>query len=300
VFRRREAPTYETLPKPLAALRSLAEYRRFVASERWQAAMRADQAILDAHAFEETWSFEAYSGVCGQRVAFLVDADHGQRLANGRWVPNLRERLVCPVTRLNNRQRLVAEVVREVSKQRVASHAVYLMEDATPIFQWTKNNLPGWKIIGSEYLGENIVSGSVINGIRHEDVHNLSLRNSQCGLIVSNDVMEHVAWPAKAFVECHRVLCPGGRLIMTIPLTMDVERSAPRARYRLGSLVHFEEPVFHSNPLTAEGSLVFTDYGWDVLDLLLTSGFSDAWVDLHHAEAWGHLGPGLLVVHALH
>ena len=48
----------------------------------------------------------------------------------------------------------------------------------------------------------------------------------------------------------------------------------------------------------ADGSLVFTDFGWDVLARLRDAGFAHAAVDCFLAPHYGHVGDGQLVFRA--
>jgi hypothetical protein len=50
--------------------------------------------------------------------------------------------------------------------------------------------------------------------------------------------------------------------------------------------------------VSAEGSLVFTDYGWDVIDMMERSGFENAAVEFYHSMIHGHLGKHLLIFRA--
>jgi SAM-dependent methyltransferase len=114
-------------------------------------------------------------------------------------------------------------------------------------------------------------------------------------LIISNDVFEHVAYPLAAFAESLRVLRPGGQMIMTVPF-WGRPRSLVRAMRVYDEERYFAPKVFHGNPVKPEeGSLVYTDFGWDVLGQLEDLGFSDARVDVFHDPALGHFGQGLSV-----
>jgi SAM-dependent methyltransferase len=116
---------------------------------------------------------------------------------------------------MNNRQRLMATLIKQELDVLQEKH-VYLMEQVTPIYNWVKSNFKNHAIVGSEYLGYEYLGGEIINGIRHEDVENMSFKSDALDLIVSNDVFEHVPNPAKAFTECARVLESGGVMLATI------------------------------------------------------------------------------------
>ncbi|HSW36731.1 MAG TPA: methyltransferase domain-containing protein, partial [Candidatus Limnocylindrales bacterium] len=150
-------------------------------------------------------------------------------------------------------------------------------------------------IIGSEYLGKEYVSGAIIKDIRHENVENLSFIDNTLDLIVSNDVFEHVPNPLKAFAECKRVLKSGAVMLTTIPFHSDSDISVTRVEMVNGHLKHILPPAYHGNPVSAAGSLVFTDFAWDILECMHSAGFSDVCVEIYDSAEFGHPGGGQIV-----
>jgi SAM-dependent methyltransferase len=136
---------------------------------------------------------------------------------------------------------------------------------------------------------------SWVNGIRHEDVENLSFSDGEIDLIVSNDVFEHVPNPSKAFAECTRVLKKGGVMLATLPFHQNEDNSIIRAKIIDGKLEHILPPEYHGNPVSADGSLVFTDFGWDILDVIKRAGFSKVSLDVYASTELGHLGGGQIL-----
>ena len=195
---------------------------------------------------------------------------------------------------MNNRQRLIATLVKQVlsSKQ---GQQVYFMEQVTPIYNWASATFNQQLVTGSEYLGHQYEGGTTVQGIRHEDIENLSFLEAHLDLIVSNDVFEHVPNPAKAFAECARVLKPGGIMLATIPFHSASDYSVVRARLDNGQVEHILFPSYHGNPVSADGSLVFTDFGWDLLNVMKESGFSDACINVYAFPRLGHIGGGQII-----
>ena len=252
---------------------------------------------LLAQATTEAFPVEGVCVPCDTKMAFLVDMQSGgKRHAHG-WTPNWRERLECPLCRMNNRQRLMATLVKQALSAKPAQH-VYFLEQVTSIFNWAQTTFTQHQISGSEYLGHEYAGGAVVKGIRHEDVENLSFADETLDLIISNDVFEHVPNPAKAFSECFRVLKPGGIMLATMPFHRDKDLSVIRAKLTDGKLEHILPPAFHGNPVSADGSLVFTDFGWDLLDTIKSAGFRDVGIDIYAALEFGHLGGGQLIFKA--
>lgn len=230
---------------------------------------------------------------CNETLPMLVDYQYGRNEPDGRRTLNWRERLVCRGCGMNNRQRLVAKLVRQAALG-YERPGIYLMEQVTPIFRWV-SGLDGVEVHGSEYLGHEVEGGQQVKGVRHEDVMNLSYPDEAFDLIVSNDVLEHIPDPAKAFRECFRVLRRGGSVLATFPFHPASDTTKVRARIAGGVVEHLLPPQYHGNPVSSDGSLVFHDFGWDLLETMRSAGFSPVHCEGYASDEFGHLGPGLLV-----
>lgn len=276
---------------PIGSASDRAEYEALLASDALRPVRELEAQALAMKA--EQFTATGYCACCEAVVPFLVDMKWGGQKVGEQWVPNWRERLECPQCRMNNRQRLIAALVKQQLSGQAGQH-VYFMEQTTPIFHWAQAKLAGHAILGSEYLGPQYKGGAVVNGVRHEDVEQLSFADAALDLIVSNDVFEHVPHPALAFAECARVLRPGGVMLATIPFT-GAAASVMRAELGAEGVRNLLPPVFHGNPVSAEGSLVFTDFGWAMLDEMRAAGFREVRAELYAAVEFGHLGHGLQV-----
>ncbi len=109
--------------------------------------------------------------------------------------------------------------------------------------------------------------GSEQQGIRNEDIESLTFADNTFDLFVTQDVMEHVFHPERAFSEIARVLRPGGAHIFTVPL---INRESPSERAaRLssdGTVEHLLSPEYHGNPVSEQGSLVTMRWGQDIAE----------------------------------
>lgn len=235
---------------------------------------------------------------CERNVNFLVDMTSGGEKIKDRWLPNWRERLECPICKMNNRQRLMTALIKPLMINPNIKN-IYFMEQVTPIFNYFKNLFSAKNIIGSEYLGHDYKSGYLYGPIRHEDVENLSFKDASIDLIVSNDVFEHVPNPKIAFTECFRVLRKKGIMLFTIPFHSNKSKSVTRATLNNGALIAILPKVFHGNPVSANGSLVFTDFGWDILNLFKKIGFKSVNLEVYYSVKFGHLGNGQLLFRAI-
>jgi SAM-dependent methyltransferase len=183
---------------------------------------------------------------------------------------------------------LAAERQREKQK---APLAIYLTEQVTSMFRALTERLGPESVIGSEYIAPDYTSGATReDGIRHENVERLSFPDRSFDLVLSCDVFEHVNDPDQGFREVARVLRPGGRFLMTVPFYSLNDSGARRSSLENGVLQHHLPEQYHGNPMSEKGSLVFSDFGWDLLDRIRAAGFAEARADYYWSEEYGHLG----------
>jgi SAM-dependent methyltransferase len=254
---------------------------------------RLDPGNLEAQG-KSSFRLRMFCLCCNEMTHMLVDYKHCAVQEDGTRIPNWRERLVCPGCDMNNRQRLMATLIQQFAAERSSAPTMYLMEQVTPMYEWVRS-VHGSTVVGSEYLGPEYKGGQRAHGIRHEDVMSLSYADESFDLIVSNDVMEHIPDPSKALGECFRVLKAGGEVLATIPFDPVTHTTTVRARLADAGIEHVLPPQYHGNPLSFDGSLVFHDFGWDLLELVRAAGFAPAVCEVYSAEEFGHGGPGLLV-----
>jgi SAM-dependent methyltransferase len=106
----------------------------------------------------------------------------------------------------------------------------------------------------SEYI-EGKMSGEIVDGILNQDVQDTSFSDSSLDLITSNQVFEHVPDDRKGYVECFRVLRPGGALLFTVPL-YDIPATEKLAEIRDGELIYFTKPEYHDSRATGPQSIL--------------------------------------------
>jgi len=106
--------------------------------------------------------------------------------------------------------------------------------------------------------------GSLVNGIRCENLESLTFPDESFDLHITQDVLEHVFHPSKVFSEIARTLKPGGMHIFTVPLVNKNKASRLRARLEQGDVVHILEDIYHGNPIGDGKSLVTIDWGYDI------------------------------------
>jgi hypothetical protein len=277
--RRPSAPALE-LELPV---RSGDELRAIPGSER---RAETERALAAGHENDESWIVPGYCLACDAPSNFSADWH-----SSVGGVPNWRERLVCPGCELNNRQRFVAHLVK-----RHGARDVYLHEQITAFYEWAVRAVPN--VQGSEYLGPEYEPGAVVDGVRHEDALALSFADRSFDAIVSQDVFEHVPEIDPALSEAARVLRPGGRMVFSVPFYSSRETTVQVARLSpTGEVVHLEPPEYHGNPVDPEqGSLVYFQHAWDLLDRCRAAGFADAYALAYWSAAHGHIGGSVQLV----
>jgi len=108
--------------------------------------------------------------------------------------------------------------------------------------------------------------GELIDGVLCENPEDLSFPNISIDLHITQDVMEHIFAPEKAFKEIARTLKPGGAHIFTVPLVNKNLRSERCAILNDDGTIKLLKtpPEYHGNPLSEEGSLVTWRWGYDI------------------------------------
>jgi SAM-dependent methyltransferase len=237
---------------------------------------------------KETFFVPGYCFPCRRPTNFMVDFQHCFVDAEGQRTPNWRERMVCRCG-LNNRMRASIHVLEEnFNPQR--NDPIYVTEQITPLFSWLKGKYP--QVIGSEFLGDAIPYGSSDSrGVRNESLMRLSFPDASFKFILSFDVFEHVPDFQQGFRECYRCLKSGGILLFSVPFNLWDQKNTVRARFRTtGEIEHVLPPEYHGDPLNSEGCLSFYTFGWELIEIVRSIGFSDACALAFWSRHFGYLG----------
>ena len=291
MFKKKSVSRGDGALKDDTQIRSLQEFSSFcstISPERQH--YEIDLARKCSQAEEKEIEVPGICEVCGKPTLFHLDFLYSDGIT-----PNFREQLVCPMCGLNNRQRYMVSIVLNTY---APGQKVYMYEQITEVFKVLRSRLGARNVTGSEYIADGLKSGTKVKGILHEDAENLSFADASFDTIISCDVFEHVNSYEKCFAEAARVLKPGGKLYVSIPFYADRQENHRRAGFEGKRLVHYDTPVYHGNPMKDEGSLVFWDYGWDLLDDLKCAGFRDAFMAPYYSEKYGYLGgiPFLFII----
>lgn len=239
-------------------------------------ACKTMQAHLDRDACIESivkdmpGTFKGFCSHCNHETSFIVEQP---------WT-TYTEGVICPCCKLNSRLRLVFDIAMEFL---TPDMDVYTSEYVTPFFKDMSQKITN--LVGSEYIPDDMYNQK----IRHEDITCLSFKSETFDMYISNDVFEHVSDYIKAFQEAYRILRKNGIFILHIPFYF-LDKTTPRAEFdERGELVFLKDAIYHGNPISEKGSLVFTDFGWDLFDIARTVGFHDVYMYLKNDLEKGYL-----------
>jgi SAM-dependent methyltransferase len=117
----------------------------------------------------------------------------------------------------------------------------------------------------------DVKPGEYKHGARCENIEDMTFDDESFDIFITQDVLEHVVHPQRAFRDISRVLKPGGIHIFTVPLYRDLVHTRSRITDENGVIKHIMEPVFHGNPIDEGGALVTYDYGLDLPEVIETA-----------------------------
>lgn len=189
---------------------------------------------------------------------------------------------MCRNCSSTSRHRAVAYVVGQVLK-----------EGPIPVFQWP--NRKGVRILESSARGPHPVMFEekfdyfaveydpvkIAEGKHprdYADFQNLHFDDAMFDLVIASDVFEHVRKDEDGYRQIHRVLKPGGSLIMTVPYDHDRPNTIIRVDTSGREDVHLMEPEYHGG---GGHTLTYRNYGRDLLSLLRRVGYAVGHIALH-------------------
>lgn len=123
------------------------------------------------------------------------------------------------------------------------------------------------RVTASFYL-PSVPWGQSYDGMRSEDLENLTFDDASFDVVVTQDVLEHVLRPTVALAEIARVLRPNGLHLFTVPYSPQNPTAARAQPGQDGEILLLAPAHYHGDPLDPAGVLVITDWGLDLPDLV--------------------------------
>ena len=173
--------------------------------------------------------------------------------------------------------------VIEAHRENHAIETAWEMSTYGATLDYLKKNIT--HVYESEYFPGS-ESGQFVNNVQHQDVQNISFKDSSLDLITSNQVFEHVENDIQGFKECYRVLKQGGVLIFTVPL-FDIKSTQQLARIENNKVIHLEKPEYHDSRRGGPNSaLCFWRHSYfDIIDRVSKVGFQSELIEIRIPES---------------
>ena len=214
------------------------------------------QAIKRVYYF----GFKYHCEICGANTRFrhTYSFDHAilreLDVVGGEYVENDD----CPICFANARIRLVYKYITKMGTG-LRGHRVLHVATERALYSKLFSNKE------CEYTPIDFAPDryNYIPGVQFGDISNLQFDDGSFDLILCNHVLEHVPEDAAAMRELYRVLAPGGRAVLQVPLSYN--------------LTHTVEDPYITDPTEMERRFGQFDhvriYGRDYFDRLRSAGF---------------------------
>lgn len=253
---------------------------------------------LSAVNFENHRTCQALSmhcNVCGSDGPMAYDfPDVRIRKAHG--IGLLRETLRCRSCAATMRDRQVAHGLLKIIGERLGQAAPDLAtfrrqpagvlrildSDSFSPINRVLRGLPGYthsQFVPDRKNGDTLADGSVV-----VDLERIPFADASFDVVLSSDVMEHVADDASAHREIYRCLDRGGAYVFTIPYDPCAQgHRALTVRTGLdGAASHlFLDKHVHGDPHASSGIVAHRIYGRQLLDDLKGLGFEPVFLDVN-------------------
>jgi len=244
----------------------------------------------------DAFDLPGYHPMLEEPTTFNVSKDRPYNFG-GTPFPNYRESLYCEKTGTNSRLRAVATLINKYMEGKDADKVnMFFTQQVTPFFKYYKEKYKD--VTGSEYKGPGIKSGKVKDGIRHEDLSQISYKKKQFDLFIALEVLQFFPNYKQCFREIHRCLKDEGWAIMTVPFELNRKYNNLRTIVKEdGSLQHNADPIYYNTPAGPKGgSLCYQHFGWEMLDELREAGFSEVKSTFVWSLPFGILGSDVMVI----
>lgn len=210
-------------------------------------------------------SYRSTCRVCGSSALFV----RGKRA--------IRETYACPSCRATLRYRVQASAILGLFPE-IAAPSLKALAQAPGFAGLTifepgiagpfRSLLQGLPSYMKSFYWSDLASGEMRDGVMSQDLMALTLADASVDLVITSDIFEHIRHPDRAFQEVSRILKPGGAHVFTIPMAVPhPPKTLPRVNVFGPADLHLLPEVYHGDGVGGR-SLVYNDFGLDLLDVL--------------------------------
>ncbi len=207
--------------------------------------------------------------ICGNNVDF-IDVDPSR----------LRESFRCPVCDSSSRNRLLIYSLGlffGLSIEKLISsnpHKDIKIFEASGVSKYVTYLSKSFDYINTKYDSDELKKAD-FDHERYADLQNLHFDNDSFHVVITADVLEHVRLYEAALKEIYRVLKPEGIFLLQIPYNHSREETITRVEIAGDEDIHLLPPVYHGGH-----TLVYRDYGRDLLQLVRDIGFTVVYFEI--------------------
>lgn len=209
-----------------------------------------------------------FCNVCKRRTVFVCLG------ASDRWIRS------CCWCRSTPKYRAIIHVLENTTGETLQAFArnnrIYELTTTSPMFRLLRGNE---NYEASGYFSDRPFGIKLNDLYWNQDVQKLTFASESFDAVISSETMEHVRLPWQGFAEVHRVLKPAGIYIFTVPYHRD-QKTVSRVETGAGKDVYVLPKVYHEDPYRPEDSLVYTDFGTDLPELLRPIGFDATLIEV--------------------
>jgi SAM-dependent methyltransferase len=199
--------------------------------------------------------------VCCRWTLFVCDA------AADRWIRR------CCWCRSTPKYRAIVQAIESETGEKITDivreHKFYELSTTSPIFRKLRGHR---NYEASGYFSDLPFGEKITPSYWNQDIQRLTFPSESFDVVISSETMEHVRRPWQGFSEVHRVLREGGLYIFTIPFRCD-RQTRSRIDTAGAEDIFLLRKTYHHDPYRRQDSLVYTDFGSDLPDLLRPIGF---------------------------
>lgn len=266
------------------------EYHDFYASGLCDEQIKAVQSNIISQQDRMLDFTHGYCEVCESDSQFAIEPSL-RSYTSATDTINLRETCSCLSCGLTARERILASRAKDFIKANNYNPINILVMELRPsIFQWLSEiyrdvNWYSW-LFSEEGVrgpdGIDILEGGCLSKVK----------NGYFDLIICSDVLQHLYNPNETIANLSSYLKIDAELLLTAPIAKDCSLNVRRAEIKDGSIIYHLPAAYHKVPGANDKFLIFTEFGFELLDILKRNGFSDTDAHLYWASTLGYLEVG--------